>query len=50
MSSLDRLQTFQAVHLKGRVPPNKRFELTVASVPLAIPSSLRSSAAAQTWR
>jgi hypothetical protein len=29
------------------VKPNQRFEPTAASVPLAVPSSLRSSAAAQ---
>jgi hypothetical protein len=33
-----------------RVQPNQRFEPTAASVPLAIPSSLRSSAAAQAQR
>jgi len=30
--------------------PNQRFEPTTASVPLAVPSSLRSSAAAQAQR
>jgi hypothetical protein len=31
-------------------PPNQRFEPTAASVPQAVPSSLRSSAAAQARR